>query len=892
MLNVKKTMLKALISVLCTVAMIVSSCGFAVGAKAEDDSFDYATFLNRMGISVVWDEENYMTRGDFVALAVQALGIDAATGESFFSDVSGVQGQYINIAAQMGLVSKSSDGKFYPDRIIVSEEAAAICMRALGYGEILKGESYPEGYLKFASRIKLLENVSAGSKLTGADATKIVFNMLDSEYLSPNYYNENKVTYTLSDNTYGQDRFGLYEGRGYIQSICGLFLGGINATDKEEIIIDGAVYSNPYYNDFNYYTYLGREVKFYVLNTADAAEVIYIAPADEQLRIDSNDIENVVGFDSGDGTSAKKNPKLSYSNKENNRTNTVNIASDATFLVNGKVTNKISNSVIAPDFGTVYLTDSDNDKTYDVVLIENHKYYKIEYYNANDACLNDSYGQEHIRLDEFKSEDVVVLSDGKVVGLEAIPSKGILQIMCTYDDAGNIDYNGFIRINVVTDRIKGSIESIDGNDFYIDGKAYRALPHIKNELVNRIGFKTTFTIGENNVITDYDPFADSSALQYGYLVGIESTTFDKEVKFFLLTEDDEVVGFKKADEMKYTGMYNGKYSVGRKLKNKEVKDVIAPYQVVKFQTDDNDNIVLMELADDKTVDPEYKGFEENRFTLDYKESCKLYSTWVGSDYKSSSSTIYFYVKPGSRDFGDYRTGDYMTYGLTHSNNLNVSVYDASRGLNAKVVVVENLKTEGKVSDTFINSGTTNVVTDVRRGLNKEGYDSSFIYVTDGGKIPLFPVDENLAPSNNLFLNVSTNVQKFSDLEPGDVITYFLNKKGEIYRYIVLYDYDETHAVENMVYESIGSLDGMDDSGAFRRTSGIVDKYYPGGHFVVDAVNRENLKFDLSVSGAKFFEVDTKNRTVKVQSTVPALNKGDFVWVYLYRKTTKVVVRYI
>lgn len=875
------------------VLLIVMLLCFSVNAVATDEGkFDYSLFLNRMGISTVWDENNYITRGDFVSLAVQALDINASTSESFFSDVSGTQGEYINIAAQLGIVSLSNDGKFYPDRIIVTEEAAAICMRVLGYGDILKKESYPEGYLKFASKIDILENVSIGSKLTGADATKIIFNTLDSKYIEPNYYNAENITYSMSSYTYGQERFGLFKGNGIVQSVCGLSLGGISAEQKNKIIINGATYENPYYSDFNNYTYLGREVTFYVLKKADFTEVIYISTSEEQLRLDSADIENVVGFDASDSTANKKKPYLTYIDRRDNKSNTISIASDATFLVNGIVTNNITNGRMRPDFGTLYLTDRNNDNVYDVVLIESYRYYKIEYYNAADACLNDFYGNEAIRIDEFKRDDVFVVSGDKVMDADAIPSKGILQIMCTYDAAGNIDYDGFIRISVMTNRVKGKIDSSDDEYVYIEGTAYKALDTIMPVLKERLGYTTTFTIGDNNVIVDYDAFADSIALQYGYLIGIDSDIFEKKFKFYLLTEDDEVCEFNSSAEMKYTGMYNGKYCVGRKLKNKEIETVIAPYQAVKYMLDADKNIELIETAYDNSAVEEYKGYDENRFTLDYQDNCKLYSTWIGSDYTATGSTIYFYVKPGSTSVSDFRTGTYMSYGLNHENNLDVKVYDAGPGLSAKIVVVENLATEGKITDTFIQSGTTTVIKDMRRGTKKDGTDSAFCRVIVDGLQQFFPVDENLAPSNELFLGVSTNVTKFSELEAGDVISYFLNKNGEIYRYIVLHEYDETQSDSNMIYENIGNLDGVEHSGAFRRVSGRVDRFYPGSHLVLDAFNSQNLKIDLSVSGAKYFEFDTRNKTLKTMKVVPTLNKNDYVWVYLYRRTTKIIVRYV
>ena len=87
--------------------------GVSMASSETKNISGYELLLNRIGISAEYDENAYITRGDFAVLAVQAFKAEPNYGESFFSDISGEQGAYINTAVQLGIVSKNDSGLFY-----------------------------------------------------------------------------------------------------------------------------------------------------------------------------------------------------------------------------------------------------------------------------------------------------------------------------------------------------------------------------------------------------------------------------------------------------------------------------------------------------------------------------------------------------------------------------------------------------------------------------------------------------------------------------------------------------------------------------------------------------------------------------------------------------------
>ncbi|MPN45686.1 Endo-1,4-beta-xylanase A [bioreactor metagenome] len=108
----------------------------------EDVSSHWAKdAINDMGSRMIVsgiDDKNYkpnreITRAEFAAIIVRALGLSAEPGESSFSDVGDSDWfcKYINTAAKYGIISGYDDGNFKPYNKLTREQAMAIISRAM-----------------------------------------------------------------------------------------------------------------------------------------------------------------------------------------------------------------------------------------------------------------------------------------------------------------------------------------------------------------------------------------------------------------------------------------------------------------------------------------------------------------------------------------------------------------------------------------------------------------------------------------------------------------------------------------------------------------------------------------------------------------------------------------
>jgi hypothetical protein len=97
---------------------------------------------SRMIVSGVGDSRyepgRDITRAEFSAIMVRALGLDAGIGEKSFSDVGSGDwyGGYIETAVSYGLITGYGDGRFGPNDKITREQAMAIIARAMVLTEL------------------------------------------------------------------------------------------------------------------------------------------------------------------------------------------------------------------------------------------------------------------------------------------------------------------------------------------------------------------------------------------------------------------------------------------------------------------------------------------------------------------------------------------------------------------------------------------------------------------------------------------------------------------------------------------------------------------------------------------------------------------------------------
>lgn len=166
---------------------------FHIQPYDETKDEDAIEILSALGIIKGYENgeflpESTITRAEFTAMVVRALGIDLVAedvkGEkNYFFDVSSDHwaAGYILLAVHRGIIQGYGDRTFGPEDKITYEQAVKIVVASLGYTPLAyeKG-GYPLGYLSIARDEKVIRNVeeSIGTAITRSNVAQLIFNSL------------------------------------------------------------------------------------------------------------------------------------------------------------------------------------------------------------------------------------------------------------------------------------------------------------------------------------------------------------------------------------------------------------------------------------------------------------------------------------------------------------------------------------------------------------------------------------------------------------------------------------------------------------------------------------------------------------------------------------------
>jgi len=187
-------MKKRVLALLLMCTMLAWVAGSALAANFEDtegtDYEDACITLSTLGILQGYPDgefkpDNTITRAEFAAVAIRALGLDQAAkyaaGETMFPDVSATHwaSGYVNIAVDQGLIRGYPDGTFRPGAEVTYAESIAILVRVLGYEQAVKG-TWPTNYLIKGFELGVTDGVqfSAGNPATRGDVALFTDNSL------------------------------------------------------------------------------------------------------------------------------------------------------------------------------------------------------------------------------------------------------------------------------------------------------------------------------------------------------------------------------------------------------------------------------------------------------------------------------------------------------------------------------------------------------------------------------------------------------------------------------------------------------------------------------------------------------------------------------------------
>lgn len=191
-------------AMLLSIPVCTSAADTESGALSKAEKFMIGTGIFNME----YTPKKVLTRGEFAAILVNALGIseresssgkaevtetdtsleDVTVEKGIFDDVDMSHPYYKEIieAKQRGVMSGISDRMFAPEYSITLKEAERVILSLIGYDTYAdRNGGYPQGYIKTAAELGLTKSITCGTDgaMTQIDAVNLVYNALDVKLL-------------------------------------------------------------------------------------------------------------------------------------------------------------------------------------------------------------------------------------------------------------------------------------------------------------------------------------------------------------------------------------------------------------------------------------------------------------------------------------------------------------------------------------------------------------------------------------------------------------------------------------------------------------------------------------------------------------------------------------
>lgn len=221
-------MLKRILAVALAAAMILGLAGVAFAASPFPDTAgieeeETIALLKTLGLVKgddlgYFNPEDTITRAEFCAMIVRALGLEVAAGylavPTIFPDVTAAQSWaygYINVATTRGVINGYPDGTFRPQGPVTQAEALTMVMRALGYKDSLPGD-WPLDYI-IAGASDTVGLVGAGfvpnASATRAFVAEMVGGLLDCEMVAEVKDYPGEFTGSTPAKIFGAEKLGI-----------------------------------------------------------------------------------------------------------------------------------------------------------------------------------------------------------------------------------------------------------------------------------------------------------------------------------------------------------------------------------------------------------------------------------------------------------------------------------------------------------------------------------------------------------------------------------------------------------------------------------------------------------------------------------------------------------
>jgi len=467
--------MKKILTLLLVMTMILSvpfskSVNATVLENTENSALE---LLGKIGVIELSNDamaENIVTREDFALYLANLLGVDTnlEATQRYFSDVAmtAYGAKAIESLTELGIISRPADDKFRPDDNIALEEAVKMLCQAMGYGEYsnVRG-GYPMGYLKTARECGFLISVADEKAIKVKEIARLIFEASQVGMYEPVIIGNDSMEYTASSkNTLLSLYHDIYFDEGTVNGVSGRTINFDTPPEDGIMYIDGMQFYAD--EDVENSEYLGEYVKYFYRykSTDKLPRVIYLAKTKtENVKFE---ISNFVSFDydeityfASDESSKEQREKLE----------------DAVIVYNGYPVDKdITRLFDELNKGFISLKDSDNDKIFDLIVIDNYETVVASGVDKDKMLIYSETGNGNYL--DCKGYNNVKIYDGNMNPLEIdeIKAENVLSVAKTYNSNEHITIIvSSIVVNGTLDFVKSgktTVAKINGVEYTVDKK--------------------------------------------------------------------------------------------------------------------------------------------------------------------------------------------------------------------------------------------------------------------------------------------------------------------------------------------------------------------------------------------------------------------------------------
>ncbi len=738
--------MRKLLSLVLAVVMVMSLAIPALAADFTDVPSDYKYYsaiqslvarkvINGYEEDNTFRPENTITRAEFCAIVVRAIGLEstsASPAETGFPDVAAEHwaSGYIKTARAQQIIDGHDDGTFTPEAPVTYEQA--IKMTVVAKAAVLKTQAekmggYPQGYVTVANNLGFLKKIVDGVATQPAKRgtiAQLVDNMLKvdlSEQMGE------------SIPSLGTDQ--MEEVTGQIVAVNGATIED-TATKLSTYQIK-VLLSNGKTQIFDasrtdqkdeLYGFLGKQVTIYYEDDygVDVPEISSMSGRKNR------NYEQVLGVDE----------IVDYSNSfveyydNNDREQKISISNNAVILFNGSYYDDSDFETLLYNninkAGSIRFLSSDGeDAAVDIIFFTSYSNWFVTSVSKTSMTV---YGEVNGTSDTIvidtddRNKTISIMKDGRNVDFDAIAKNQILSISESADKR-------FIEVLISSTAPSGKITGMPRAEqkLPVVNKTYTFASDLKfgDDIV--VGATVKLYLDAFGKVAKYTFQAASDSYIYGYLMDVRNfgTSMESDVRVRLLnlnaTSTKEPTDLKLASRVSINGKT---YSTDTEYDNilalfRETAQYYEGvgdydfadgevYQVIKYTVSGgvvNSILIGKQGASETSADL--------RVNTDYIDgiTCTTTNTTLSSIYRLSSSKVIFIPSAYRDDSKEYTIRNCSNSGFQSGSAYNVLLVDVSEANIPAVVIVYGDSTS---ASTAWVSNLPMVVTDKR--ATEEGYE--------------------------------------------------------------------------------------------------------------------------------------------------------------------------